>query len=228
MIDNNAKAPKVRSGDVKNPIVALIVRISIYLLFAAATVIITLILVEHFSKKQDDKDVLYEKTTLTIDQFKAIEKGEWQDDLILADEKVKNILKDKKEEDVFYFYFYYRSLKGNINKETINIIDEIKEDATIFFVDLEKDQNQGENEAPKDKFKDELLKFKKLNENNNDINATLNRMKKNGKDNIVQYQTFIIKFVLKDKIDNKNPFEIIRDDEQIVNILKGFEKKPKE
>ncbi|VEU79567.1 hypothetical protein [Haploplasma axanthum] len=227
MSDNNARAPKVRSGDTINPTLAAIIKISLIAVMVALVVVVTLVIVELVKKNKEKPSIFEDKVSVTLEEFKLIEAGEYQDDVILANKKVNDILKETTDETNIFFYFYYASLEKNISKETLDLISNIEEKSPIFFVNLEADQvAPKEGETASQTFKDYLSKSADLLKDGNDISATLNRTEKDKKGNdVLVYQTFIITFNLEDKKNDVNPFKLNREDTKIIEILKDFETK---
>lgn len=217
MVDNNAKAPKVRSGDEINPVVAKIVKITAALVFVALIVVITLVTIELIKRNKKNKTIFEDKVAITLSDYKIITKGDNYDD-IFNDEVRKIALSN--ETGIFYFYFYYGTLENKINKDQVNLIKDIADDATIFYVNLEADKVAEDAENPEETFKQYLENDSNLLPSGNtlDIRLTLR--------NPDEYPSFIIVFTEKDFVEeDENQFLIFRSNKNIIEKLESLPKK---
>lgn len=135
MVDNNAKAPKSRSGDNINPVLANIIKISAILVTVALIVVVTLIVIETIKNNKKVESVFNEKNHITLADYKILT-GTDTDFNDISNSDIRKIVIDS-EDKVFYMYFYYSKLENKIDKEHLVNVSKISEEAPVFFVNLE-------------------------------------------------------------------------------------------
>ncbi|MDY0276967.1 MAG: hypothetical protein RBQ97_02665 [Acholeplasma sp.] len=218
MVDKNAKAPNVRSGDDMNPVLAKIIKITALVVIVALVVVITLVVIEFINRNKKDESAFDDKAVLVLSDFNVIINNEGISELTSTD--VKDIMKKVDSDDNIYFYFYYGSLVDDIEEElkSIKTID-LKE--PIFFIDLEADLPTEDGSAV-----DYYLAVIRSNQKLVDLNiATVLDAKDSSGDNVVKYKSFIVVYN-EDKGNegiNGNPFEIVKTSKSVLEILNAFE-----
>lgn len=207
MADINAKAPKKRSGDDINPVLASIIKISALVVIAALVVLTTFIIVEIVNRKKEVKEIFEDKHYITVGDFSTIV-SENSDYVDISDEEIRSIVMDLNDSDEIYFYFYYSSLEKKLDKDLIKLINEIELDKPLFIVDLDSDST----EEGAVTFNNTLRNNEHLNERDiaNILDLTQNKEKK--------YQSFLIKFNKEELDATRNPFVIQTNDKMVTDL----------
>lgn len=206
MNDRNAKAPKVRSGDEISPVLGTIIKVSVLVVIAALVVLITLIIIEITKKDNSNVAIFEDRIHITNDDFQIIVEGREHE---LLNEKVYDIMVETEEDDDILFFFYYSNLVDNLNSELKKAVENRDETAVIFVVDLNYSPTDEEGQ-PLETIKDYISNNDYLIESN--IYTTLNQLD-NGK---LKYPYFLIVFNEEKLNNSNNPFEIIIDNDIIL------------
>lgn len=209
MKDNNAKAPKVRSGDNINPVLGSIIKISAIVVIAALIVLITLVVVKLVQNKNEAKPLFGEdRIVLSKAEYLDLTDPETGIDDIKSLE-VKAIMEKYDEDVTIYFYFYYSNLRKETTKDKKEEIERLKvisKDAPIFIVDLyepETEENKGST------ITDILRKNEKLSETDIQINTILDATEIVKKKTVKKYLTFVLSLEFANK-NEKDPYTDFR------------------
>lgn len=212
MADINAKAPKKRSGDDINPVLASVIKISALVVIAALVVLTTFIIVEIVNRKKEVKEIFEDKHYITVGDFSTIvtENSDYVD---ISDEEIRSIVMDLNDSDEIYFYFYYSSLEKKLEKDLVKLINEIGIDKPLFIIDLDSDST----EEGAVTFNNTLRKNERLKQRDiaNILDLTVNKEKK--------YQSFLIKFNKEELDATKNPF-VIQTNDRMIKDLENLKK----
>lgn len=204
MKDNNAKAPKVRSGDNINPVLGSIIKISAIIVIAALIVLITLVIVKLVQNKNDQKSIFDEnRIVLTKEEYVNITNPETSIEDITSLE-VRTILEEYDEDVTIYFYFYYSNLRKDTlknKKEEVELLNKIDKNQPIFIVDLYEEKTEESGAT----ISDILLANKQLSETDIQISTLLNATETVKKKQVKKYMTFILSLEFGNK-NEKDPY----------------------
>lgn len=206
MKDNNAKAPKVRSGDDINPVLGSIIKISAIIVIAALIVLIVIVTVKLIQNKNATKSIFSEERIeiSKYDYEELVDATVSVEDISNAD--VKKLLQDKDEDVVIYFYFYYSNFKKETakeNKDEVAKLNALDENVAIFIVDLYEPVTEDNQETT---ILDMLRNDSRLNKEPIEINTVLNATNKDKKHN-KKYLTFVLALEF-DMKNEKAPFTL--------------------
>lgn len=197
MRDNNAKAPKVRSGDNINPVLGSIIKISAIVVIAALIVLITLVTIKLIQNKQEPKPIFDDEIRLEISSKEFQEITSPNVNLENLAPRIKSVIEAHQNEYsdqpvMIYFYFYYSADRKELlkdKKDEIKAINALPEGALLFIVDLS--EQPGEEETG---IVDVLKNDKRLNTGDIEFNTILTAQDSTKKGLVKRYTTILLPF----------------------------------
>lgn len=231
MKDNNAKAPKVRSGDDINPVVGSIVKIGAIVLISALIVLIVVVTVQLIQNSKAAKDIFSEdRIVVSKTVYEQIVNADVEVEDI-TDASVRRVLTENDEDVVIHFYFYYSNLTKETlkdKKDEITRLNALDKNEPVFIVDLYEvstEENQG------NLITDILRRDERLNEGPIEIGNVLDFPDTNTKYN-KKYLTFVISMDYNDRRE-KESFTLVNGNEvngstKVLTLLNTLKEKEEE
>lgn len=219
MQDRNAKAPKVRSGDQINPVLGTIVKVASLVVVAALVVLITFIVIELLKKDDSGGNPFTDRIEIGVEDFKIIVEG---NDFNNLSENVYEIMSETEESDDIFFFFYYSSLTDRITEDVALNVNNRADDAVIFVVNLDVTIDPETEEEQVNAVKEYMLSNEHLIEL--EIGTNFNALE-NGE---LKYPYFLLIFNEEELNNFDNPFNIIINDDEILENVNKLQKQEEE
>lgn len=209
MRDNNAKAPKVRSGDNINPVLGSIIKISAIVVIAALIVLITLVTIKLIQNKQKQKPIFDEEIRLEISAREFQEITSPDVNLENLAPRIKSVIKAHQDEYtdepvMIYFYFYYSADRKELlkdKKDEVNAVNDLQEGALLFIVDLSEQPAEEEGKSIIDVLKEDS----RLNTGDIEFKTILTAQDNTKKGLVKRYTTILLPFNF-EEVSGGKPF----------------------